>query len=178
MKTYAILDGTTKVLRYEHFDEEQSDLFLVGEGKLLWPAGPTPAHELHVINDELVFVDPRTLEQAKFDKWEQIKLWRTAAIDSNMTTPYGVFQCRAEDRQNITDAIMLGQTLASLEQPVAIPWTLADNSVVTLDLTQIVTVGLLLGQKVQAAHATARTLRSLIEAAETVEAVTAIDWPQ
>ncbi|WP_305748493.1 DUF4376 domain-containing protein [Leptothrix discophora] len=122
------------------------------------------------------WIDPRTLLEVQLAKWEEIKVSRSVEIDTTMSTPYGPFQCRAEDRQNITDSILLAQTLTAMSQPVAIQWTLADNSVTTLDAAQMVTVGLLLGQKVQAAHAKARVLRTAIEAATTIAEVEAISW--
>lgn len=118
-----------------------------------------------------------TLSDAQLMKWAEVKRWRTEAINSNMTTPYGTFQCSAEDRQNITDAIMLAQTLSAMEQPVSIPWTLADNTVIDLDASMLVNIGLLLGQKVQTAHAIARLLREDITNAETVEDLDLVVWP-
>ena len=118
-----------------------------------------------------------TLYARKLRKWAEVKLWRAESISTDMVTPFGVFQCRDEDRQNITAAVLLAQTLSAAGQPVALDWTLADNSVVTLDATQIVTVGLLLGQKVQAAHAVARGLRNQIEVANSNEAVDVVAWP-
>lgn len=129
-------------------------------------------------NDAMAWVDVRPLEDIQLAKWEEIKQARAAEIDAPLITPYGAFQCRAEDRQNISDTVLLAQTLASMNQPVAIDWTLANNTVVVLDLQMMVTVGLLLGQKIQAAHAKARTLRQAIEAATTVQAVEAIAWEQ
>lgn len=119
----------------------------------------------------------QTLENAKETKWQQIKVLRANVVNSNMNTPYGEIQCSPEDRQNITDAILLAQTLTSLQQPVSIPWTMSNNSVVILDLEKITAIGLLLGQKVQEAHAVARTLRTAIEAALTIEEVEAVTWP-
>jgi hypothetical protein len=130
------------------------------------------------MNGALTWADPRTLEQTKANKWEEVKQWRTDAIDTNMTTPYGVFQCRAEDRQNISDSVLLANAMATASMTVAIVWTLADNSTVTLDQTKMTTVGLLLGQKVQAAHARARTLRTEIDSATTAAQVDALTWSQ
>lgn len=127
-------------------------------------------------NSAMEWQDARTLTEIKTDKWEVIKLARAAHIDSGLATPYGDFQTAPPGRQNITDAVLLAQTLASQSQPVSIDWTLADNTVVTLGLTEIVTVGLLLGQKVQEAHAHARTLRAAIDAATTAAEVEAVAW--
>lgn len=118
-----------------------------------------------------------TLAARRLQKWESIKAAREIAIDAPLATPYGTFDSYAEARGNITDAVLLAQTLTSIGQPVAIAYTLADNSVVTLDLAKIVTVGLLLGSKVQAVRGTATALRNLIDAATTAAAIEAIQWP-
>lgn len=118
-----------------------------------------------------------SLEAAKARRWAMIKHRRSVEIDKNMATPFGEFQCKEEDRQNITNAVVLAQVLLGAGQPVAIDWTLADNTVVTMNATQLTGVGLLLGQKVQQAHAIARGLRAVIDAASTVEQVNAVVWP-
>ncbi len=132
----------------------------------------------HVAGGALVVgaLDLRTLEQRKADRWGQMKAARTAAIDAPLSTPYGIFDSGPADRTNITDAVLVAQTLTGLGQPVAIAWTLADNTTATLDAGQMVTVGLLLGAKVQAAHARGRVVREAIEAAATAAEVEAVAW--
>ncbi len=117
-----------------------------------------------------------TLAAEAAKRWALIKQWRINAVNEDLVTPYGVFQCGDEDRANITDAVLLAQALTAAGQPVAITWTLKDNSIVTLDATQMTTVGLLLGQQVQTAHATARERRAAVDAATTVEEVLAVQW--
>lgn len=121
------------------------------------------------------FVDLRPLEVARTQAWAKVKEWREAAIDADMPTPYGAVQCRPDDRKNITDAVMMAQTLFSMAQPVAIEFTMADNSVVTMDASMMTNIGLLLGQKTQAAHARARELRAQIATA-TKEQLHALTW--
>lgn len=116
------------------------------------------------------------LEVARGVKWENIKRSREQDINRPLVMAYGVFQAGVEDRKNITDAILLANTLAALEQPVAIEWTLLDNSVITLDQTQLVQLGLALGARTQAAYSQARTLREQIDAAESQEDLDAIVW--
>lgn len=121
------------------------------------------------------FVDLRTLEQARDQTWEEVKRWRAAAIDAHLSTPYGAVDSKESDRKNITDAVMMAQTLDAMAQPVAIEFTMADNSVVTMDASMMTNVGLLLGQKTQAAHARARELRAQIATA-TKEQLHALTW--
>jgi hypothetical protein len=121
--------------------------------------------------------DPRTLQGHKDAKWEEIKLARTAAIDAPLVTSYGTFDSGPADRTNITDAVLMAQTLAAMGQTVSISFTRADNTVATLNAAQMIEVGLTLGSKVQTAYATARTLRTTIESATTIAQVQDVTWP-
>lgn len=117
-----------------------------------------------------------SLDTAKMRKWAQIKQARAGAIDAPLATPYGVFDCVASVKTNITDAVLMMQTLAAMGQPITVDFTLFDNSVVTLTTTQMVTVGLLLGQKSQLAYNRARVLREQIDAATTLSELEAVSW--
>ena len=119
------------------------------------------------------WTDPRTLQDLKDAAWERIKAARETHIDAPLTTPYGTFDSGPKDRTNITDGVLWLQTLAT---PTSIDVTLADNTTATLTTTEMIAVGLLLGQKVQAAHANARVRRAEIEASTTKEQIDAIVW--
>ena len=123
------------------------------------------------------WVDPRTLEQLKDSKWEEIKASRELAFDAPLVTPHGTFDSDTRARSNITDAVLMAQALTAMGSPVSIDFTLADNSVVTLNAAQMIEVGLYLGAKVQGAYAVSRALRSAIDAATTSAEVQAIAWP-
>ena len=124
-----------------------------------------------------VWADPRTLADLKAAKWVQIKAAREAAIKAPLVTPYGTFDADADARANITDTILLLQTMEAMGQPGEVDFTLEDNTVLTVTTAQMVMVGLLLGQQVQGAYNTGRLLRGAIEAASTAEEVAAIAWP-
>lgn len=141
------------------------------------PRGARPSRHHEFDWPTHTWIDPRTLAEHMDAKWDEIKAAREAAINAPLVTPHGTFDSGPSDRTNITDAVLMAQTLAALGQPVAIDFTLADNAVATLNAAQMVEVGLYLGAKVQAAYATARTLRGAIEAATTIAQVQAIHWP-
>lgn len=178
---FAVVDAQGRVERLlQGVDDFQPDegfaVVSLSEAVRGWPEGQG---ELRCTNDGLLYWhDTRTLAEAKADKWEQIKAARTAYIDAGLTTPYGTFQVAPPDRQNIAEGVLLARTLTDLGQPVSISWTLVDNTVVTLDATAMTNVGLLLGQRVQQAHATGRALRAAIDAATTNEEADAVQWPQ
>lgn len=142
-----------------------------------WPA-PEPGRTLRCTpQGQVLWHDPRTLDDLKAARWAQIKAVRAAAIDAPLATLYGRFDCGPADRTNITDAVALLQTLAAAGTPTTVTFTTADNVAVTLTLAQMVHIGLLLGQRVQAAYATARALRAQIDAAQAADDLAAIHWP-
>lgn len=140
-------------------------------------SGPK-GHVLKWLDGTHKWVETRSLEEAKADVWDEVKQKREQVICEDLETPYGVLQCRPKDRQNITDAILLAQALTAMDAPVQIDWTMADNTVVTLSAEQLTNIGLILGQKVQAAHARARELRAAIEECTSVAEVNALSWDQ
>jgi hypothetical protein len=141
------------------------------------PAIPAGAGSLVFVAGALQRQDLRTLEQARDIKWEQAKGWREAAVNADMSTPFGVIQCRPEDRSNISDAVTLANSLADMGLPVDITWTLADNTTVVLNRIQMIQVGLLLGQRAQTTYGQGRAVRAAIAAATTKTDVDAIEWP-
>ncbi len=120
--------------------------------------------------------DPRTLDDLKAAQWTQIKAARETAINAPLETPYGTVDSGPDDRGNITDAVMLLQTMESLGTPITIEFTMFDNTPITLTTAQMVHIGLLLGQKVQAAYVRSQACRAAINAATTKEEVEAVVW--
>lgn len=123
------------------------------------------------------WIDPRSIQNHKDQKWEEIKRSRDAAINAPLSTPYGVFDADASSRANIANAVLYLQTLEQQGNPGTVDWTLADNTTITLNYTEMSEVGLLLGQRTNAAYDTGRALRAQIDAATTIAEVDAIHWP-
>ena len=138
------------------------------------PDAPSKSHTFDYTTKQ--WVDPRSLRDFKDARWLLIKQSRKEAINAPLATPYGTFDSDDAGRTSITDAVLMLQTLASLGTPTTIEFTLADNTVVTLSTLQVVEVGLLLGQKTQAAFTKARIKREEIDAATTKESVLSISW--
>jgi hypothetical protein len=142
-----------------------------------WVKQTTQPSSFHKLNlDTYVWVDPRTLQDHKNAKWLEIKQARGVALDALLTTPYGVFDSHIESRNAILSAVVMLQTLQGLGTPSTIDFTLASNDVVTLSTSDMVSVGLALGEKVQASHNKGRTLRAQINAATTEVEVGSISW--
>lgn len=123
-----------------------------------------------------IWVDTRSIEELKVDKWIEIKAARDAEEFSTFTWDNSVFDCTATSQARIQGGVQLAQIALSSSIPFSIVWTLADNSTRTLSATEMIAVGEALASKVIAAHSTARVLRNAIEAAQTKEEVSAINW--
>lgn len=139
------------------------------------PAQPSPHHVWDW--QTKTWADPRTLDDLKATKWAEIKLARDAAERVPLVTQLGTFDADPKGRTNLTDTILLLQSLAAIGQPAEIDFTLADNTVVSLSLQQMVMVGIALGNQVQGAYNTGRQLRGLIDAATSAGQLDAIAWP-
>lgn len=122
------------------------------------------------------WLDSRTLGDLKAEKWEAVKQARASAFTQPLITPFGIFQADAEGQQNIKDAVLLANNLAALDYPVAIDFTLADDSIRVMDAPAMVQVGLLLGGRVQLIRAQATALRDQIAAADSLETLATLVW--
>lgn len=190
---YVIYNSTGKILRLVFCDDIQLQLqpgeeYIQGnvdatkfyvdvDTKTFVEFPPKPASYYTWDWSTHTWIDPRTLQQVKDQKWEQIKRDRDAAINAPLSTPYGVFDADANSRANIANAVLYLQTLEQQGTPGTINWTLADNTTITLNYAEMSEVGLLLGQRTNAAYDTARALRAQIDAATTIPEVEAIHWP-
>lgn len=150
--------------------------YIGAEGQpVAMPERPSAAHVFDFA--VLGWVDPRTLDDLRVAKWAQIKAARDAAERAPLVTNFGTFDADPAGRTNLTDTILLLQSLAAIGQPAEIDFTLADNQVVTLGLSQMIQVGIALGLQVQAAYNTGRVLRGAIGAANSAADIEAIHWP-
>lgn len=122
------------------------------------------------------WVDIRSIDIIKEEKWKQIKLSRSEALFAPLITPFGTFDATMTAQKSITDAILLLQTLQQLGTPTTIDFTLADNTTTTLTTEQLVQVGILLGQRTQEIYSHGRILRNMIDMATTATEVENITW--
>lgn len=140
----------------------------------LRPPTPSPIHVFNLASG--AWEDPRSLEEARADKWSEMKLKRAELTALPLATPYGLVDCGEKDQINITRSVMLLQTLASMNTPGTVDFTMADNTVVVMDVDMVVAVGLLLGQRINGVRATATTLRNQINNSNLLE-IASINWP-
>lgn len=119
------------------------------------------------------WVDVRDLDTIKAAQWETIKAARSVAEYGGFAWDGSPFDSDPASQQRIIGA----SQLATLN-PLAfeIDWTLADNTVRTLNATEMNAVGIALGQHVNAQYVHARVLRQQIADATTREQVEAVVW--
>lgn len=143
----------------------------VQNGQLMdMPPRPSVNHVFDY--DAKAWVDPRSLDQLKAAKWDEIKAAREAAEYGGFTWDGSTFDSDAASQQKIIGA----SQMANLTPGFEIDWTLADNTVRTLNATEMNSVGIALGQHVNAQYVHARNLRQQIEAATSAQEVQAIVW--
>lgn len=159
----------------EYSENVDESLFYVSNNELIArQLKPSNQHTFNFATKQ--WQDPRTLQDLKDAQWTLIKQAREAALTAPLTTSFGIFDADEKAQASITKSIMLLQTLEALGTPGSVDFTLADNSVVVLTLTQMVEVGLTLGAREQAVRATATARRVQIEAATSQVEVEAVTW--
>lgn len=187
---YCIHDANGRILRYgmapdslRPLLEQQGSVLDLGDGSCddatqyvengqLVDMPPRPSAN-HVFDyDTKQWADPRTLEELKAAKWEEIKAARDVAEFGGFTWDGSTFDSDSASQQRIIGAAQL----AALDTSFVIDWTLADNTVRTLNASEMIAVGEALGIHVNAQHVKGRTLRQQIEQATTKAEVEAVAW--
>ena len=96
-------------------------------------------------------------------------------------TPSGSANCDLTSRTSITGAVVMAMIADKNAQPFSINWTMANNTTVTLNSTQMIALGEAVGQYVSKAADNRQALKVQINAATTPAAVSAVDvtvgWP-
>lgn len=120
------------------------------------------------------WVDPRTIEQAREQKWQDVKFARELREFGTFVWDGSSFDCDQLSAQRIQGAAQLA-TLAKIGQtPFEIDWTLADNTVRSLSADDMIAVGQAMGVHINTLHGMSRLKREAINAAQTVAEVDAI----
>jgi hypothetical protein len=116
-----------------------------------------------------------TLEAARDRTWTRIKLDRDAAEAADFVWGDSSFQ---SDKARVTGATQMALLAQMASEPFEIDWTLADNTVRTLDAEDMIAVGVALGRHIADVFETGRQLRVQIADATTIAELNAIGWPQ
>ena len=124
---------------------------------------PSPQH---VFDYEIKqWIDPRSLDEIKAQKWTEIKSQRDQL-------EFGGFEFEGNiyDSNQVSQGRIMGAVSAGVDQV----WTLADNTTVELSASQLQQLYVALQVHIASVHERGRTARQLIFDAETKEEVEAI----
>lgn len=138
------------------------------------PAQPSPHHIFDYTTKQ--WVDPRTLDDHKSDKWKEIKRQRDVAEFATFTYNNMEFDGDLDAQRRLTAYISVSKSSIAAGQPFETEFTLANNTNVTLTAQDFVGIELAKVQAVAAAFNHASALRDQIDAATTVQEVEAITW--
>lgn len=134
------------------------------DGWVAMPAQPTP---YHIFNYDLKdWIDPRTLDEIKAQKWAEIKSGRDSLEFGGFEFEGGVY-----DSDQVSQGRIMGAAAAGLDQI----WTLADNTTVNLTASQLQQLYAALQAHIASVHERGRIARQLIFDAETKEQVEEIN---
>ena len=136
------------------------------------PFPPKPADYFEFNWTAKVWFDPRNVQDARDAKWRGIKQDREEIEFGGFEWDGSQFDSDTLSQSRIQGAVQLAQ----MDPNFSINWTLADNNSRLLNASEMIAIGVALGNHVNSSHTHSRTLRVLINQAKTIEEVEAITW--
>ena len=132
-----------------------------------WYAAEGKPDENHIYDYDLKdWIDPRTLDEIKAQKWDEIKSQRDQLEFSGFE-----FEGNTYDSDQVSQGRIMGAVSAGVDQT----WTLADNTTVNLTASQLQQLYAELQAHIASVHERGRIARQLIFDAETKDQVEAIN---
>ena len=125
-----------------------------------------------------VWIDRRTIVAIKDAQWEQVKLQRDNTEFSVFKFQGIYYDCDRVSQSRIQGAAQLASIALANNQTVVQEWTTADNSVVSLNATDLLNLGLQLGLFINKVHDYGRVLRARIDAADSSLDVQEVLWDE
>ena len=113
------------------------------------------------------WVDPRTLDGIKSQKWQEIKKQRDALEFGGFE-----FDGKVYDSDSISQGRIMGAAMAGVDQV----WTLADNTTVELSASQLQQLYAALQAHIASVHERGRIARQKIKTALTYEEIEAVNF--
>lgn len=108
----------------------------------------------------------------------RVKRRREQAKDAGIVTPWGPLETDPDSRVNINGAVQMATILGA---DFTITWRMSNNDPVVLDASQMIQMGIMVGQHVSACQYRKNELDAQIAAATTLEELGAIaledGWP-
>lgn len=133
-----------------------------------WKTPPTKPEGFWGVFDYEIkqWVDPRSLDEIKSQKWAEIKSERDILEFGGFT-----FEGNSYDSDQVSQGRIMGAASAGIDQT----WTLADNTTVELSASQLQQLYVSLHAHIASVHERGRIARQLIFDAETKEQVEEIN---
>lgn len=132
-----------------------------------WVDMPSQPSTNHIFDYELkLWVDPRTIEQVKEQKWAEIKSLRDQLEFDGFE-----FESNIYDSDQVSQGRIMGASLAQADQT----WTLANNETVELTAMQLGQLYQALQAHIANTHERGRIARQLIYEATSIEQVELIN---
>lgn len=154
----------------------QEDAYIIGvvpndlsdywDGEKFVSIGESPSQYCFYDYETKQWIDPRTIDEIKAQKWVEIKLQRDRIEFGGFE-----FEGNTYDSDQVSQSRIMGAAVAGVDQT----WTLADNSTVELTAMQLQQLYAALQAHIASAHERGRIARQLIYEAETKEQVEAIN---
>ena len=139
-----------------YWDAEQEVFVDIGE----------PPSKLHAFDyDTRQWIDPRTLDEIKAQKWAEIKSQRDQLEFGGFEFDGGIY-----DSDQVSQGRIMGAASAGVDQV----WTLADNTTANLTASQLQQLYAALQAHIASVHERGRIARLAIESAEIKEEVEAV----
>lgn len=135
------------------------------EALLVLPGAPFDGGTL--VPDEVA-----TLDAQKARVKARVKMNRDRAEWAGVETPHGHIDSDPDAQRKIAGAVQMFMLAGS---PETVDWRMQDNTIVTLDATEMSAIGLLVGQHVSACQARKNELDAQVDAAATEEELSAIN---
>ena len=139
-----------------------------------YPKQPAPFLVLRYQAGALIWIDPRTLDQIKADKWTSIKAQRSSREAGTFTAVGHIFNV---DPVNLVGAALDAYLAKQNGETYAQAWVLADNTAVALTADQMIAAGRACKAYMAELWVISQTLRGQITAAQDAAAVAAVVWP-
>lgn len=155
-------------------DESWSSHYVAGGHLVAKPPQPSPVHEFDY--NTKCWVDPRSLEQLKADKWEALKKARDVQEFGGFWWNECLFDSDAVSQQRIVSAAQGAMGAFTSGMAYTKEWTLADNSTVNLNADQMIDVASAMDQHIGATHFKFRELRARIDEAKSEKELAEITW--
>lgn len=121
-----------------------------------------------------VVVDPTPVEVLRKKLVARVDRFRDDAIKGGFTTPAGVVQTDEVSIRNILGAVSRATIATAKDEPFELSWRLADNTAVTLNAAEMMSLGVSVMEFIEAAYQRSWAVKAQIAAGD-LEALEAFD---